>query len=63
LTREVVTMKVSQSEYARMKGYSRQYVSQLVSQGIIPRRDDGLIDCADADEALEQNRPGPLRVE
>lgn len=56
-------MKVSQSEYARMRRCSRQYVSQLVQQGLIPRRDDGLIDVDAADEALEANRPHPLRIE
>jgi hypothetical protein len=56
-------MKITQSEYARRRGYSKQYVGQLVSQGIIPRCDDGLIDSNDADEALEQERPHPLRVE
>ena len=56
-------MTVTQAAYARMRGYSKQYVGQLVAQGIVTRRDDGLLDVADADEALDQLRPHPLRVD
>ncbi len=56
-------MMLTQSAYARRVGVSRQYISQLIAQGLIPRRADGRIDSDAADEALEQNRPHPLRVE
>ncbi len=48
-------MTISQSEYARRRGVSRQYVSRLVKQGVIVL-DNGKIDPAKADAALEARR-------
>ena len=51
-------MLISQSEYARARGVSRQYVSRLVKQGVITL-ENGKIDPARADAALEARRdPG-----
>ncbi len=48
-------MLISQSEYARARGVSRQYVSRLVKQGVITL-ENGKIDPARADAALEAKR-------
>jgi hypothetical protein len=48
-------MLVSQSEYARKSGFSRQYVNKLVKKGVV-RLIDGKIDTAQADAALEATR-------
>jgi hypothetical protein len=45
-------MLVSQSEYARKSGFSRQYVNKMVKKGVV-RLIDGKIDTAQADVALE----------
>lgn len=48
-------MLVSQAEWARRRGFSRQYVSKLVATGVV-RLVDGLIDPEVADRALEARR-------
>ncbi|MBW7950794.1 MAG: hypothetical protein H3C55_15800 [Pseudorhodoplanes sp.] len=48
-------MLVSQAEWARRRGFSRQYVSKLVATGVI-RLVDGLIEPEVADRALEARR-------
>lgn len=48
-------MLVSQSEYARKSGFSRQYVSKMVKKGVV-RLIDGKIDTAQADAVLEATR-------
>ena len=48
-------MLVSQSKYARQRGFSRQYVNKLVRSGVI-RLEDGKIDSTQADAALEATR-------
>lgn len=49
---------ISQVEYARMRGWSKQYVGQLVTKGRI-RLVNGMVDPAVADAALaEQYDPG-----
>lgn len=55
-------MLISQSDYARQRGFSRQYVNKLVRSGII-RLVDGKIDLAQADAALDAVREParPLR--
>ena len=45
-------MPISQSEYARRRGVSRQYVSRLVKEGVI-RLENGKVDPARADAALK----------
>jgi hypothetical protein len=52
---------ISQSEYARQRGVSRQYVSRLVKQGVIAL-ENGKIDPARADAALAARRD-PARPE
>ncbi len=46
---------LTQKEYARRRGWSKQYVNQLVRQGRIPIR-DGRIDPIIADAALARDR-------
>ena len=46
---------LTQKEYARRRGWSKQYVNQLVRQGRIPIR-DGRIDPVAADAALARDR-------
>ncbi|MBF0590239.1 MAG: hypothetical protein HQL53_14050 [Magnetococcales bacterium] len=53
-------MLISQSEWARKKGFSRQYVSKLVKKGVV-RLINGKIDPAEADTALEAVRE-PARL-
>ncbi len=55
-------MPISQSEYARRRGVSRQYVSRLVKEGVI-RLKNGKVDPAQADAALAARRDParPLR--
>jgi hypothetical protein len=55
-------MLITQAEWARRHGFSRQYVSRLVKQGIVRLR-DGRIDPAQADAALAAMRDParPLR--
>ncbi len=48
-------MPISQSEYARRRGVSRQYVSRLVKEGVI-RLKNGKVDPAQADAALAARR-------
>jgi hypothetical protein len=48
-------MLITQSEWARRHGFSRQYVSRLVRQGVL-RLVDGRIDPAAADAALAARR-------
>ncbi len=48
-------MFISQSEYARKRGFSRQYVNKLVKKGVV-RLIDGKVDPAQADKALESVR-------
>lgn len=48
-------MLITQAEWARRHGFSRQYVSRLVKQGIV-RVSDGRIDPAQADAALAAMR-------
>jgi hypothetical protein len=48
-------MLVSQSEYARQRGFSRQYVNKMVKKGVI-RLIDGKIDTTQADATLEATR-------
>jgi len=48
-------MLITQAEWARRHGFSRQYVSRLVKQGIVRLR-DGRIDPAQADAALAAMR-------
>ncbi len=48
-------MPISQSEYARRRGVSRQYVSRLVKEGVIRLR-NGKVDPAQADAALAARR-------
>ena len=48
-------MPISQSEYARQRGVSRQYVSRLVKEGVI-RLKNGKVDPAQADAALAARR-------
>lgn len=55
-------MLVSQSQYARMKGVSRQYISALIAEGVLVRTPDGRIDTEVAD-AVFAERPQPFRVE
>ncbi len=45
---------ITQTEYGRLKGWSRQYVHQLVRRGRIPLH-DGLVDPDEADAALASN--------
>ena len=52
---------ISQSEYARQRGVSRQYVNRLVRQGVIAL-ENGKIDPARADAALAARRD-PARPE
>lgn len=47
--------RLTQKQYARRRGWSKQYVNQLVKQGRIPLI-DGMIDPVAADAALAQNR-------
>ena len=54
-------MLLSQSEWARQRGFSRQYVSKLVQKGVV-RLVDGKVDPAQADAALEAVRE-PARPE
>lgn len=49
---------VSQSEYARRRGVSRQRIHQLIREGRIPLVENGRIDALAADAALAE----PLRV-
>ena len=53
---------ITQAEWARRHGFSRQYVSKLVSRGVV-RLVDGKIDPAQADAALAALRQPakPLR--
>jgi hypothetical protein len=55
-------MLISQAEYARRRGFSRQYVGRLVAQGVV-QLVGGRIDVAQADAALAaQREPArPLR--
>lgn len=55
-------MLISQAEFARRRGFSRQYVSRLVRQGVV-RLVDGKLDPLEADAALAaQREPArPLR--
>ncbi|WP_264686939.1 MULTISPECIES: hypothetical protein [unclassified Wolbachia] len=55
-------MKIKQAEWAREKGFSRQYVCSLVKKGIVELK-DGLIDPEQANEALKAVRDPsqPLR--
>jgi hypothetical protein len=55
-------MLITQAEWARRHGFSRQYVSRLVKQGIV-RLSNGQIDPAKADAALTAMRDParPLR--
>ena len=48
-------MPISQSEYARRRGVSRQYVSRLVKEGVI-RLKNGKVDPAQADAASGSGR-------
>ncbi len=48
-------MLISQSEYARRRGVSRQYVSRLVKQGVIVL-ENGKVNPVRADAALEARR-------
>lgn len=50
-----MTKLISQAEYARRRGVSRQYVSRLVRDGVIALH-DGKIDPASADAALAARR-------
>ncbi len=43
---------ITQAQYAKRKGWTRQFISKLVSQDKIPTRADGRIDPHAADEAL-----------
>ena len=54
-------MLVSQAEYARQRGVSRQYVGQMVAKGVIPLR-GRKVDPAEADAALAAVRE-PARSE
>lgn len=45
---------ISQAEYARRKGVSRQYIHRLITQGKIPTDDENRIDPDIADAALAQ---------
>ncbi len=55
-------MKVTQAEWAREKGFSRQYVCSLAKKGIVELK-DGLIDPEQANEAVAAIRDPnqPLR--
>ncbi|WP_265030313.1 hypothetical protein [Wolbachia endosymbiont (group A) of Philonthus cognatus] len=55
-------MKITQAEWAREKGFSRQYVCSLVKKGIVELK-DGLIDQEQANEAVAAIRDPsqPLR--
>ncbi|MBF0160338.1 MAG: hypothetical protein HQL58_12535 [Magnetococcales bacterium] len=48
-------MLITQSEWARRNGFSRQYVTQLINNGIVALV-DGLVDPEQADLALEAMR-------
>jgi phage terminase Nu1 subunit (DNA packaging protein) len=49
------TAPLTQSEYAKYKGWSKQYVSKLVKRGTLELNEAGKIDVAAADERLEKN--------
>ncbi|UPA54547.1 hypothetical protein MWH06_04295 [Wolbachia pipientis] len=55
-------MRITQAEWAREKGFSRQYVCYLVKKGIV-ELEDGLIDPEQANEAVAAIRDPnqPLR--
>ncbi|BET28317.1 MULTISPECIES: hypothetical protein [Wolbachia] len=55
-------MRITQAEWAREKGFSRQYVCSLVKKGIV-ELEDGLIDREQANEAVAAIRDPsqPLR--
>ncbi len=44
-------MPITQTEWARRHGFSRQYVRRLVQKGVV-RLTDGKVDSAQADAAL-----------
>lgn len=46
---------LSQHDYAKRRGVSRQYISKLVSEGVLPLK-DGKIDPVQADAILEARR-------
>ena len=48
---------MTQSEYARHRGISRQHVSRLVKLGAIRPGPDGKIDPVSADKALDRDSP------
>jgi len=48
-------MLITQAEWARRRGFSRQYVRRLVQKGLV-RLIDGKVDPAQADEALDAVR-------
>ncbi len=48
-------MLISQSEWARQQGFTRQYVSKLVARGLV-RLVDGKVDTVQAEVALEAIR-------
>ena len=60
-SREIRFMLISQSEYARRRGVSRQYVSRLVKQGVIAL-ENGKVDPVQADAAMAARR-NPARPE
>lgn len=47
--------KVSQAEFARTRGCSRQYINKLVSQGKIQKDENGKIDPVEAVKAMQAN--------
>ena len=44
VTQKVDTMNISQAEFARRVGTSRQYINRLVREGKLTREDDGSLD-------------------
>lgn len=55
-------MRITQAEWAREKGFSRQYVCSLVKKGIV-ELEDGLIDREQANEAVAAIRDRSLARE
>ena len=45
---------LSQTEFAKLKGWSKSYVNKIIKLGMIPYK-DGLIDVAEADKSLKEN--------
>ena len=55
--------KLTQAQYAKAKGVSRQAVHKLVKSGVIPLTEDGLVDPVIADaKALHLLNPGRSKI-